>query len=231
MRRYDFVLFDADNTLFDFDRAEHTALALALEEFSIPCTLQTEALYLSINGELWARLGQGEVEQEWLVVERFAALCRALGAEADPAALNRRYLERLGEQAFLLPGALEVCTALAPRCTLAIITNGMAVAQRGRLARSPLAGLIDRLFISQELGATKPSPAFFRPVFDALGITDPARVLVVGDNLSTDIGGGAAMGTDTAWYNPAGRPRTGEIVPTWQVTRLEELLPLVLPKA
>ena len=30
MRRYDFVLLDADNTLFDFDRSEHEALRLAL---------------------------------------------------------------------------------------------------------------------------------------------------------------------------------------------------------
>ena len=58
----------------------------------------------------------------------------------------------------------------------------------------------------------------------------PGRVLVVGDNLSTDMGGGAAAGTDTAWYNPAGLPLTGDVVPTWQVARLEELIPLVLDR-
>ena len=41
MRRYDFVLLDADNTLFDFDRSEHEALRLALEAFSIPCPPET----------------------------------------------------------------------------------------------------------------------------------------------------------------------------------------------
>ena len=76
MKRYDFVLFDADNTLFDFDRAEHEALRLALEAFSIPCTPETEARYVSINSGLWAMLDRGEATREWLVVERFARLTR-----------------------------------------------------------------------------------------------------------------------------------------------------------
>lgn len=228
MRRYDFVLLDADNTLFDFDRSEHEALRLALEAFSIPCPPETEALYVSINSSLWAMLDRGVATREWLVVERFARLTAALGVEADPAALNRTYLDRLGEQAFLLPGAEEVCRTLGEHCTLAILTNGVARAQRGRFDRSPLKELIPHLFISEEVGASKPSPAFFRPVLDALGVADPSRALMVGDNLTSDIGGAAAMGLDTAWYNPRRLPNPGPVAPTWELTRLEELPPLVL---
>ena len=229
MNRYDFVLFDADNTLFDFDRAEHEALALALKAFSIPCTPETEALYVSINSGLWAMLDRGEATREWLVVERFARLTAALGVEADPAALNRTYLDRLGEQPFLLPGAEEVCRVLGAHCTLAILTNGVARAQRGRFERSALAGLIPQLFISEEVGASKPSPDFFRPVLTALGITDSRRALMVGDNLTTDIGGAAAMGRDTAWYHPTAPSSSHpNPAPTWEISRLEELIPLVL---
>lgn len=229
MSRYDFVLFDADNTLFDFDRAEHEALALALKAFSIPCTPETEALYVSINSALWAMLDRGEASREWLVVERFARLTAALGVEADPAALNRTYLDQLGQQPFLLPGAEAVCRALGGHCTLAILTNGVARAQRGRFERSALAGLIPHLFISEEVGASKPSPDFFRPVLSALGVTDPRRALMVGDNLTTDIGGAAAMGLDTAWYRPAAPSHSPQTVaPTWEIGRLEELIPLVL---
>ena len=131
MRRYDFVLLDADNTLFDFDRSEHEALRLALEAFSIPCPPETEALYVSINSFLWAMLDRGVATREWLVVERFARLTAALGVDADPAALNRTYLDRLGEQSFLLPGAQEVCRALGKHCTLAILTNQYIVQAYG----------------------------------------------------------------------------------------------------
>ena len=124
MPRYEVVLFDADHTLFDFDRAEREALRQTLEEAGLPADGETEARYLSINRALWNRLDRGEVRREWLVVERFAALLRALGRTGDAAALNRAYLDHLGEGSYLLPGAQALCRALAPRCTLAIVTNG-----------------------------------------------------------------------------------------------------------
>ena len=40
MPRYDIVFLDADNTLFDFDAAEHAALRLVLEERSAVPGLQ-----------------------------------------------------------------------------------------------------------------------------------------------------------------------------------------------
>lgn len=228
MPRYDFVLFDADNTLFDFDRSEHEALRLTLEAHHIPFTPQTEACYLEINRGLWAQFDRGEVSQSFLVVERFAAFLRAMGRTGDPEELNRFYLERLGEQSFLLPGAEALCRALAPVCTLAVLTNGVARAQRGRFLRSPLAGLVPYLFISEEVGAAKPSLSFFRPVFAALGITQPQRALMVGDNLNTDIQGGRDAGADTAWFNPRHLPCTAACRPTWEVDGFPALQALIL---
>ena len=79
MPRYDTVLLDADNTLFDFDAAEHAALRRALEERGYPFTPETEALYLDINRPLWAAFDRGEVTQDFLVVERFRLLVERLG--------------------------------------------------------------------------------------------------------------------------------------------------------
>ena len=198
MPRYEVVLFDADHTLFDFDRAEREALRQTLEEAGLPADGETEARYLSINRALWNRLDRGEVRREWLVVERFAALLRAL------------------------------CRARAPRCTLAIVTNGVARAQRRRFEASPLNGLIPWLFISEELGASKPDPAFFAPVLRTLGNPDPRRVLMVGDNLLADIQGGIQAGLDTAWYNPGRLPGDPAIVPTWEVDGYAALQALIL---
>ena len=227
MPRYDYVLFDADNTLFDFDRSEQAAIRLALERRGYPTDPETIGLYLAINQALWSRFNRGEIAQQDLVVERFALFCRVMGRQDDPAAFNREYLELLAEQSILLPGAEELCRALAPHCQLAIITNGMSVAQRGRFDRSPLREIVPRLFISEELGVSKPDPAYFSAVFRQMGITRPERALVVGDNLLTDIRGGQNAGTDTAWYNPRRLPG-GAIRPTWQLEDLQQLLPIVL---
>ena len=126
MPRYEVVLFDADHTLFDFDRAEREALRQTLEEAGLPADGETEARYLSINRALWNRLDRGEVRREWLVVERFAALLRALGRTRDAAALSRGSPGLPWGRLYLLPGAQALCRALAPRCTLAIVTNGVA---------------------------------------------------------------------------------------------------------
>ena len=225
---FDFVLFDADRTLFDFDRAEEEALCGVLEAHGYPVTPQSKDLYLTINRRLWDQFDRGEVEQSWLVVERFAAFIRAMGGRDDPAAMNRDYLQRLGQGAFLLPGAEQLCRALAPACTLAIVTNGVASTQRSRFFHSPLSSLIPYLFISEEVGAAKPSPAFFRPVLQTLGARRPERVLVVGDNLATDIRGGLDAGLPTVWYNPRRLPNPTQWLPTWEVHGYSALEALIL---
>ena len=229
MRRYDFVLLDADNTLFDFDRAEHEALKRAMEERGYPFTEESEALYLSINRALWEAFDRGEAEQKWLVVERFRRLDAALGGSNDPETFNRDYLTYLGQGAYLLPGALELCRELkAAGCTLAIATNGVARVQHARMDTSPLAQLIDGLFISEELGAQKPQSGFFQPMLERLGIADKSRCLMVGDNLRSDILGGLNAGLPTAWYNPHNKPNDTGIQPAFTVRDYKELKDLIL---
>lgn len=228
MPRYDYILFDADNTLFDFDQAEHRALCQVLTAWGYPADGETCAKYYAVNRDLWARFDRGEVTKEFLVVERFAVLMRALGGSGDPAALNRAYIARLGEGADLLPGAEELCRTLAGHCTLAIITNGVSAAQHGRFERSPLREIIPYLFISEELGCQKPQREFFEIVLREMQIKDPARAVVVGDNLRSDIGGGRNAGLDTIWYNPGHAPAAPDQAPTWEVDSFSAIAHILL---
>lgn len=181
MPRYDTVLLDADNTLFDFDAAEHAALRRALEERGYPFTPETEALYLDINRPLWAAFDRGEVTQDFLVVERFRLLVERLGGSDDPVSFNRDYLTYLGEGNQLLPGAEDLCRDLrAAGCRLALATNGVARVQHARLDASPLKPYFSAVIISQEVGAQKPQPAFFQAALEALGVLDKARCVMVG---------------------------------------------------
>ncbi len=227
MPRYDYILFDADHTLFDFDRAEREALHRVLRRRGYPLEAAEER-YLALNRDLWARFDRGEIRREVLIVERFARLAREFGRTDDPEELNLEYLTCLGEGAYLLPGAEALCRTLAESCTLAIVTNGVALAQRGRFRRSPLRDIIPWLFISEEIGASKPDPAFFRAVFGVLGLEDLRRVLMVGDNLLADVKGGLDAGVDAVWYNPRRLPPQGEIVPTYDLGGFQELEALIL---
>lgn len=228
MPRYDYILFDADNTLFDFDQAEEQALQHAFEDHGYPFQALTQDLYLAINRVLWHRFDLGELSREELLRERFAVFSRVMGGNDDPEEFNRCYLNHLAEGAYLLPGAEELCAALSPHCTLAIVTNGVASAQRGRFFRSPLSPYFDNLFISEELGYQKPQPEFFQLVLQRLPIPDPTRAVMVGDNLFSDIQGGINAGIDTIWYNPTQMPNPTDILPTWEVSDFTTLHALLL---
>ena len=228
MPRYDTVLFDADNTLFDFDQAERSALRRVLESRGYPFTPETEACYLEINRALWHQFDLGQVSQSFLLVERFRQFQAVMGGDHDPVRFNEDYLACLGEGAFLLPGAEELCRALMPCCTLAIITNGATMAQKGRFARSAIRDCFSYLFISQELGCRKPEKEFFDRVFSAMGLTDLSRVVVVGDNLLSDIQGGNNAGVDTIWYNPEHLPVNDLACPKYIASDFTQIRSLIL---
>lgn len=228
MAHYDIVLLDADMTIFDFERSEQESLHRTLQTHGLPCTAEVEATYLKINRALWDAFGRGEVDQDFLVVERFDALARVYDLNWDSAKVNRDYLNGLGEEAHLLPGAMEFCQTLKDMgLTLAIATNGMPVAQRGRYTRTGMDKVIPHLFISMELGVQKPLPAYFDKVCEALNITDRSRVVMIGDSLSSDILGGNNAGIDTIWYNPKGVPLTGSARPTYTVSSYEEIVTIL----
>lgn len=229
MPRYDTVLLDADMTLFDFDRSEREALCRVLTDRGYAADGADMALYGKINAALWDANARGEIDQDFLGVERFAAFMRVRGGGHDPGQFNRDYLRALGETAYLLPGAEEFCRALKDGgCTLAIVTNGLPAAQWGRLERSPLKPLISRMFVSMELGCQKPQREFFDKVCAALSLTDRRRAVVMGDSLRADIQGGLNAGMDTVWFTPGGEEPPAHPRPTYTVRGYGEALALLL---
>ena len=99
--------------------------------------------------------------------------------------------------------------------------------QAGRIASAGIAPYFKDIFISERLGANKPSPAFFQACFAAIPNFDPAAALVVGDSLTSDIRGARNVGLRSCWYNPEDLPSRPDIVPDYTIHALEELPPLL----
>ena len=224
--RYTTVLFDADNTLFDFSRAERAALDDALTAFGVTPDEGKARHYSAVNDMMWKKLERGEISKSALRVARFEVFCRDCGLDVDVPALAVVYTDRLAEKAFLLPGAPAVCRTLAAFCDLYLITNGLKTVQEKRFAASPLKPFFKGSFISEAVGAEKPDPAYFAAVARAIDGFDPAKTLVVGDSLTSDMAGGIAAGLDTCWFNPRHLDNQGLPV-TYTVDRLEDVIPLV----
>jgi 2-haloacid dehalogenase len=222
-RSYSVVLFDADDTLFDFQRAERQALARAMEALALEYEERHAVLYAGINRELWAERERQRISAEALKVERFRRFFDALGIDADLERFSETYLDHLAEASFLLAEAKELIAALAGRYRLGLVTNGLSRVQRPRLARSGIALFFEAVVISEEIGVAKPDPRIFAHALQCLVHSDASSVLMVGDSLSSDVQGGADSGIDTCWYNPSGRPNDSPVRPTFEVARLSDL--------
>ena len=228
MAKYEFLLLDADGTLFDFARCEREALCDALRAVGIEPNEEMIATYSRINDGYWKMLERGEIEKSELRVARFSAFCAHYGFGVDVPRLATGYTDTLSTKGYLLQGAVEICRKLAAHCKLYIVTNGIATVQRGRFEPSPLREFVQDLFISEEIGAEKPHPAYFDAVAASISGFERSRALVVGDSLSSDIRGGFLAGIDTCWFNPAQKSAPKDLPITYTIGTLEELVPLVL---
>ena len=202
------VLWDVDGTLLDFLAAEREAIKTCFSLFGlVECTDEMIAQYSAINVRWWQALERGEYTKPEILVGRFAEFFTARGIDTAVApAFNAEYQLRLGDTIKFCPHALETVQALRGIAAQCAVTNGTKYAQTIKLARSGLDKLLSPIFISDDIGAEKPSARFFEAVFASLDGIAPEEMLIVGDSLTSDMCGGRNAGIPTCWYNPRRLP-------------------------
>lgn len=225
--KYEWLLLDADGTLFDYDRAEAMALRRTFEQMGAGFEPGYVEAYRRINGQIWLDFEQGRISQADLRTRRFELLFDAVGARLSPEAFSAAYLRNLAQGTDLIDGAEEVVRALHGRVGLMLITNGLHEVQRPRIARSALNDYLADLVISEEVGAAKPDPLIFDAAFQRMGHPRREAVLMVGDSLTSDMRGGVDYGLHTCWYNPEGQPRAPDVPVRYEIHDLRQLLDLV----
>ncbi|HEX5746823.1 MAG TPA: YjjG family noncanonical pyrimidine nucleotidase [Archangium sp.] len=231
---YELILFDADDTLFDFRRAERHAfeamLAEVLRERPTAGPLEeVYGLYQRINQRVWEELEQGVLPKARLNAERFHRLWKALGLEVDVEHSGARYVAHLSRCSFLLEDALEACVRLRQElgCRVGIVTNGLSQVQRSRLECSALAPWVDFMVVSEECGHAKPDPRIFAYTFERHPHAAPEATLFIGDRLEADVQGANAFGLDSCWFNPERRPNPTPIRPKYEIHALRQVCELV----
>ena len=227
MTPYSILLFDADNTLFNFDAGNRRAFSEVCRICHLPDTDELFHAYEAVNAEMWSAFDRGECTKDFLVVERFRLFLERAGLQADPVQCNKIHLSTLATNTVLLPHALEVCRTLAQTHSLYIVTNAVAAVQKARLAASDLRPYITDAFISEDAGASKPSAAYFDYVFSRIPGITRENCLLIGDSPSSDLQGATNYGIPCCWYNPRGLARPDGIRIDYEIRDLPELLPIV----
>ena len=221
------IFLDLDDTILDFQAAERQAISRTLGMFSIDPTSAVVARYHELNRQQWELLEEGKLTRPQVLTRRFDLLFSELGVDRSSQEAQAAYETQLSQGHFFMPGARELLETLAPRYDLYLATNGTPVVQAGRIQSAGIAPYFKDIFISERLGANKPSPAFFQACFAAIPNFDPAAALVVGDSLTSDIRGARNVGLRSCWYNPEDLPSRPDIVPDYTIHALEELPPLL----
>lgn len=217
------LFLDLDDTLLDFGEAERHGILRTLRELGIAPTEETLALYSRINQQQWERFERGEISREQVLIERFSLLFQALGCAHDPEDAENRYRRYLGIGHWFVPGAEALLSRLAPRYRLYLASNGVADTQYSRLESAGISHYFQEIFISEDTGFHKPEKGYFDYCFARIPDFDPAMAMIVGDSLTSDILGGKNAGLRTCWFNRTGRPPRPDIVPDFEIHRLEEL--------
>ncbi|MBD8162212.1 pyrimidine 5'-nucleotidase [Erwinia persicina] len=219
LNNWDWVLFDADETLFHFDA--FAGLQRLFQQYDVPFSRADYDDYQAINKPLWVDYQNGAISALQLQHQRFEGWAARLDVTASD--LNTGFLGAMAEICTPLDGAVELLTALKGRVKMGIITNGFTALQQARLERTGFLGVFDLLVISEQVGHAKPHPAIFDHALNQMGNPARDRVLMVGDNPDSDILGGINAGMATCWLNADGRARPEGITPTWEVTSLKAL--------
>lgn len=222
--KYEVLLFDADETLFDFRKGENFAFLKCIDDFNL--SEDKEAcikLYKEINTFIWKEFEKGLITSKDLKVERFRRLLKALNIERSAKEISDAYMKYLSMSTFLFDGVEELINSLSKDYKLAIVTNGLKEVQTNRISKSAIGEYFEDVVISDGIGIAKPDPRIFEYALDSINYKDKSKVLMIGDSLSSDIKGGINAGIDTCLYNPEKKVNNTDIKPTYEIYKLKDL--------
>ncbi|MBR7007474.1 MAG: YjjG family noncanonical pyrimidine nucleotidase [Ruminococcus sp.] len=203
------LLFDLDQTLLDFHASERIALKSVMQQNDVDFTQQLCDSFKQINKSLWLEFEKGKISKPELFVTRFRRLfeeCDCNTEKMDLVKINNSFIDCMSQNGVMMEGSkdlLKKITKNIPDAKIYIITNGVTRNAMGRINSTGLNDYISRVFISDTIGASKPSQDYFEYVKNAVGEPDESY-LVIGDSLSSDMLGAKNANLASCWFMPDG---------------------------
>lgn len=153
---------------------------------------------------------------------------KAVGVD-DPSfghQLAERFPEERRSLPFVYEDTFKVLDELKGSYRLLLLTNGSPDLQKTKLALTPkLAPYFEQIVISGDFGRGKPDPGIFKHALSLLSLTHD-EVIMVGDNLMTDILGANRAGIRSVWVNHHSQ-EYNNVIPTYTIHHLDELFPIL----
>ena len=218
-----YLLFDADQTIWDFNATEEIGLVNIFSSFGLPCDKATHDAYMTGNLKCWKEFEDGELTLDELETKRWRLFFENVGLKNTNAEETaERFKDLLAHNGRLLPGAEDFLMSIHgyPK---SLVTNGISEIQRQRLKDTRTDRFFEHIFISSEIGWHKPQKELFDEILNILGKTKKECVMI-GDSEHSDIAGAVNAGIDSIYINFSGHKSP---LATWSVSSYDELRDLI----
>lgn len=197
---YKIIIFDIDETLFDFKRAEKESFYQVLGEYGLEKTEKNFLLYKDINRKLWDKVEKLLIEPKDIKYKRFEVFLDEIGKKIDYIEFTQRYMDILSRKSYVYEGVEGLMESLYKNYKLIAITNGIKEVHRKRIENSSIGRYFHRIIVSDEAGYSKPSKEIFQIALEGEKVENK-KILIVGDSYKSDIVGGINFGIDTFFIN------------------------------
>ncbi len=189
------VIFDLDDTLCDYQKARKNAIT-HVNAILVNNGIDTDKFwdnYQKKEPVLWREFMDDTITKEEYRIRRYKdALPEKFCELAEK--LNRVYMEEANHNIQLFEDVIPLLKMLNMKgIKPAILTNGPSDGQRDKIRVLNLEKYIQNIYISEEIGLSKPNRDVFEYVVRELHV-EPCTVVMVGDSLEEDIKGAELAG-------------------------------------
>jgi putative hydrolase of the HAD superfamily len=228
MKKYTYLFFDLDHTLWDFDANARLTLEqlhdrLSLQSIGVGDFERFYSQYLIHNEKLWDRYRNGFIRVDELRWKRMwhTLLDFRIGDEKLARRMSDEFLAMLPSRNRLFPYTIELLEGLTEKgYSLHLITNGFEATQHQKLRNAGLDRFFGHVITSEGSNSIKPQKEIFEYAFRLAG-ANPANSIMIGDNIEVDIIGAKNAGMDQVYVNHIDDTPSAES--TYTVFNLKEL--------
>lgn len=208
MNEIEHIIFDLDNTLWDFTGNSKRILAEIFSKFELDKRgiVDFEKFhdqYKFRNEHLWMDYALGKVSREEVRLNRFLVTLNDFGVNnyklssdaADHYVLNTRH------QTELIPYTHELLGYLIKKYKLHIITNGFDEVQFFKMNNTGIKKYFTTVTTAESAQALKPDKKIFDHAIQLIN-TKAEHCLYIGDSPQADGVGAINAGMQFIWFNP-----------------------------
>ncbi len=218
-----YILLDIDDTVLDFERCSNAAVLSAAEELNVDLPDGLLLDFHRINRGLWRDVELGKLTAAGLHEIRWNLIFRETGIDFDGILFEKYFRKYLDMSAYPVEGAGDFLAYLSKKYVIAGASNASLHQQINRLSIAGFIECFKYLFVSESIGADKPSAAFFDHCMEKLGTNDLSEVIMIGDSLTADINGACDYGLRTVWFNKKRLPVPPECKADHVIEKLSEI--------